>query len=215
MEIAVVACDIIKRELDRVLGKFPEVTKVIYLQSALHVNPATMKQTIKEQIELTKADVDVVFLGYGFCQSLKGIEEEFDLPVIFPQVDDCISILLTPERRAEEIEKEAGTWFMTPGWAEAGAEMIFKELQVDRLQKLGIDPLEIAKELFTAYRRGLYIDTGVGDNDHFIDKAEQFCECFGLTLDKTVASSTILEETLKKCRNLTVSSNNLCKDLKA
>jgi hypothetical protein len=72
----------------------------------------------------------VVFLGYGYCQSLKGFDEEFDFPVILPQVDDCIALLLTPERYAEEIKKEVGTWFMTPGWAEVGAEMVIKELHL-------------------------------------------------------------------------------------
>jgi hypothetical protein len=31
------------------------------------------------------------------------------------------------------------------------------------------------KRLFTHYRRGLYIDTGVGDSDYFLEKAAQFC----------------------------------------
>lgn len=211
MKIGVIACDIMKRELDRVLRQFPEVTEVIYQGSGLHVHPADLKQKIKERIEPIKSEVDVIFLGYGFCQSLKGIEEEFDLPVVFPQVDDCISILFTPERREEEIEKEAGTWFMTPGWAEAGAEMIFKGLQTDRLKKLGIDPLEVAKELFTAYKQGIYIDTGVGDDDYFIGKAAEFCGCFGLTLKKTAANSRILEETLEKCRDLGEISEMLSK----
>lgn len=202
MRIGVVACDIMKRELDRALRGVPEVGEVVYLQSALHVDPAKMKSTIKEQIESIRKDADVIFLGYGFCQSLKGIEEEFDIPIIFPQMDDCISILLTPERRDEEIEKAAGTWFMTPGWAEAGEEMVFKELHMERLKGLGIDPLELAKELFTAYRRGLYIDTGVGDNEYFIDRAKRFCGFFDLALEETVSSSTVLEETLRRCRSL-------------
>jgi len=203
VRIGVVACDIMKRELDRALWGVPEVTEVVYLQAALHVNPAKMKETIKKQIESIRGGVDVIFLGYGFCQSLKGIEEEFDIPVIFPQMDDCISILLTPERRGEEIEKAAGTWFMTPGWTEAGEDMVFKELHIERLKGLGIDPLEIAKELFTAYRRGLYIDTGVGDNEYFIARAERFCSFFDLALEQTVSSSTVLDETLQRCRLLT------------
>ena len=203
MRIGVVACDIMKRELDKALEGIPGVAEVVYLQAALHVNPAKMKEAIKQQIESIRGGVDVIFLGYGFCQSLKGIEEEFDIPVIFPQMDDCISILFTPERRGEEIERAAGTWFMTPGWAEAGEEMVFKELHIERLKGLGIDPLEIAKELFTAYRRGLYIDTGVGGNEYFIARAERFCSFFNLALEKTASSSTVLDETLQRCRVLT------------
>lgn len=202
MKIGVVACDIMKRELDKLLEKTPEVTKVIYLQGALHVYPQKMREKIVEQIKLIQDDADVVFLGYGFCQSLKGIEDEVDVPIVMPQLDDCISILFTPERYAQEVRKEVGTWFMTPGWAEVGADMVIKELHLDRAVRYGKDPLEMAKRLFTHYRRGLFIDTGVGDNDYFIDKAEQFCKDFNLTLEKTTANSSILEETLGRCKNV-------------
>lgn len=202
MKIGVVACDMIQRELDKLLAKIPEIEKVVYLEAALHIYPEKMKATIKEQIDAIKDEVDVVFLGYGFCQSLKGIEHEFDIPVVLPQYDDCISMLLTPERYAEEIKKEVGTWFMTPGWAEIGAHMVIKELKLDRAVRYGKDPLEMAKRLFTHYRRGLFIDTGVGDDDYFIGKAEQFCKYFNLTIEKTTAISTILEEELEKCKQV-------------
>jgi hypothetical protein len=115
-----------------------------------------MKETIRDEVNKLKERVDVVFLGYGYCQSLKGFDEEFDFPVILPQVDDCITLLLTPERYAEEIKKEVGTWFMTPGWAEVGADMVIKELHLDRAERYGKKPLDMARRLFTHYKRGLY-----------------------------------------------------------
>ena len=89
-----------------------------------------MKDTILDRINEMKERVDVIFLGYGYCHSLKGIEEEVDIPVFLPQYDDCIAMLLGPERYAAEVKKEAGTWFMTPGWAEISAEMVIKELRL-------------------------------------------------------------------------------------
>jgi hypothetical protein len=200
MRIGVIACDMIKRELEKVLPNYPEVTEIFWLESALHVYPERMKATIIERINEMKERVDVVFLGYGYCQSLKGIEDEVDIPVILPQHDDCLAILMTPERYAEEKKKEVGTWFMTPGWAEIGAEMVIKELHLERARKYGKDPMALAKRLFTHYRRGLYIDTGVGDNDYFLEKAAQFCKDFDLVLEKSAAGSGILEEELARCR---------------
>ena len=124
MKIGVVACNILQRELDKLLADMPGVEEVVYLDGALHVSPLKMKESIRDEVNKLKGRVDVVFLGYGFCQSLKGLDEEFDFPVILPQVDDCIALLLTPERYAEEIRKEVGTWFMTPGWAEGVADSI-------------------------------------------------------------------------------------------
>ena len=202
MRIGVVACDMIKRELEKVLPNYPEVSEIIWLESALHVYPERMKQTIIERINEIKEKVDVIFLGYGYCQSLKGIEDELDIPVILPQYDDCLAILLTPERYAAEKKKEVGTWFMTPGWAEIGAELVVKELHLERAMKYGKDPMVLAKRLFTHYRRGLYIDTGVGETDYFLEKAAQFCKDFELVLEKGAVESGILEEELARCRNI-------------
>jgi hypothetical protein len=204
VRIGVVACTIMKRELDRLLQSMPEVTELVYLEVALHCYPQKMKQAIKEQIASLKDRIDVLFLGYGYCQSLKGIEDELDIPVIMPQMDDCIQILLTPQKYGSEIRKEVGTWFMTPGWSEAGAEMVIKETHADRVVKYGKDPLEIAKRLFVHYKRGLYIDTGVGNNDYFIEKANEFCKIFVLKLEKTEGTSAILELYLEMAKKLAV-----------
>jgi hypothetical protein len=205
VRIGVVACTIMKRELDRLLQKMPEVTEIIYLEVALHCYPQKMKEAIKEQIASIKDKVDVVFLGYGYCQSLKGIEDELDIPMIMPQMDDCIQILMTPQKYASEIRKEVGTWFMTPGWADAGAELVIKETHADRVVKYGKNPLEIAKRLFVHYKRGLYIDTGIGDNGYFIEKANEFCKIFNLTLEKTEGTAAILEQTLEMAKKVAVS----------
>lgn len=195
--VGVIACDIMKRELEPLLRGVPQVTEVIYLEMALHCYPQRMKDTIKKEIESIEDKVDAIFLGYGFCQSLKGIEDEFDIPIIMPQLDDCIQILMTPQKYASEIRKEVGTWFMTPGWAEAGPEMVIKETHSDRVVKYGKDPLEMAKRLFTHYRRGLFIDTHVGDTEHFMERAGEFCEVFGLDLETTEGTSRILKEHLE------------------
>jgi hypothetical protein len=199
MKIGVVACSILQRELEKIIAGIPEVTEIVYLDGAIHVHPQKMKEAIKEHINGLKGKVDVVFLGYGYCQSLKGIEEEVDVPVILPQVDDCIALLLTPERYAEEIRKEVGTWFMTPGWAEIGVEMVIKELRLERAIKLGKDPLEMARRLFTHYRRGLYIDTGVGDDDVNLANAADFCGKFNLRLEKCKAEPALLKEWFERC----------------
>ena len=198
MKIGVIACSVMKMELDKLLQTIPEVSRITYLEVALHCYPQKMKEAIKEQIRAVQDQVDVVFLGYGYCQSLKGIEDEFEIPIVMPQMDDCIQILMTPQKYASEMRKEVGTWFMTPGWAEAGAEMVIKELRADRVTKYGKNPLEIAKRLFVHYRRGLYVDTGVGGNGHLVQKAAEFCEIFNLRLEKTVGTSSVLEQYLQR-----------------
>ncbi len=199
MRIGIVACSILRRELENIIKDDPDVTAIVYLDAAIHVNPQKMKEAIKEQIETLKDKVDLIFLGYGFCQSLEKIEEEYDIPVILPQVDDCIALLLTPQRYDEEKKKELGTWFMTPGWAEAGVDMVIKELRLERAIKLGKDPIQMARRLFTHYKRGLYIETGVG-NDADLANALDFCDKLNLTLEKSSAEPFLLKEWFHRCK---------------
>ena len=210
MRIGVIACDMIRRELDRLIAEDPDITEVVYLEAALHVYPEKMKAAILEQVEMLGEQVDAIFLGYGYCQSLKGIEALTSVPVVLPQYDDCISILLTPERYAAELKAEVGTWFMTPGWAEVGAEMVIKELKLDRAIRYGKDPMALAKRLFTHYRRGLFVDTGVGDPEEFASYARQFCDDFDLHYEEsTAADSGILAEELARCKRLACSKTTI------
>jgi hypothetical protein len=201
MRLGIIACTALKPELDQLLESVPEVAEVIYLDAALHCYPQKMLERLREEIRMLGPRVDAVFLGYGYCQSLRGLDEEFDFPVILPQVDDCIGLLLTPERYAEEVRREVGTWFMPPGWADIGAQMVIKELKLDRATRYGRDPMEMARRLFTHYRRGLFIDTGVEGREAYLDKARAFCLDFGLTLEATTADTTLLASWLGKARS--------------
>lgn len=198
MRIGVIACAIMRRELTKALEKTSGVSEVVFLPEGKHVRPLELRRAVTEQIEALKDRVDVIFLGYGHCNSLKGIGDNFDIPIIHPDAEDCIAILFTPERYAEEITREAGTWFMTPGWAELGPGMILNELDLEKYVSRGHDPEEMARELFSNYTRGLYIDTGVGDDDHFMARAKESCDLFGLRLERAVSRSTILDDCLTR-----------------
>jgi hypothetical protein len=202
MKIGVVACEIMRHELEHLLPSFPEVSDVIFLEAALHCSLDRMRATVLEKMRSLQDSVDVIFLGYGFCRSMRGIEDEMEIPVVMPQMDDCIQILMTPQKYATEIRKEVGTWFMSPGWAEIGADMVIKELKLDRAVRYGKDPLEMAKRLFVTYRRGLCLDTGVGDHERFMAQAKQFCELFQLAMEKTEGTLDILRQHLQIAREV-------------
>jgi hypothetical protein len=205
MRIAVIACDMIKREIAQLVDNDPDITEVVYLEAALHIHPEKMRDAIVEQIEQVANHVDAVFLGYGYCQSLKGIEDLVSVPTVLPPYDDCIMFLLTPERYQQEMAAEVGTWFMSPGWAEVSAQMVIKELKLDRALKYGRDPMEMAKRLFTHYKRGVFFNTGLPEEElaPHREKAMQFCDDFGLEFQEIAEpKSTILAEQLALCKAL-------------
>ncbi len=81
--------------------------------------------------------------------------------------------------------------------------MVIKELKLDRATRYGRDPMEMARRLFTHYRRGLYIDTGIEGREAYLDKTRAFCLDFGLTLETTTADTTLLSAWLEKGRSAT------------
>lgn len=200
IRIGVIACEMIKRELALLLPKFPDVTEVVWLEGALHVDPPEIKKRVLAQINEMKERVDVIFLGYAYCESLKGIEAEVDIPVVLPPYDNCLVMMLTPERYEAEMKKEIGTFFLTPSLAEGGSELVIKDLHLERARKHGKDPMELARSLFANYRRGLYIDTGVGQRDYFLAKAAEFCRDFNLVLEETFTDTRVMEKELTRCR---------------
>lgn len=199
MRIGVIACDMMRSEIAALVDGDPDVTRVIYLDSALHVRPAEMREAVADQVRIIAGDVDAIFLGYGTCRALGGIgEADLGIPVFLPRFDDCISMLLSPERRSEELAREAGTWFMSPGWARVSMEMIIRETGLERAVELGHDPVAMAKRLFSNYRRGLLFNTGLQEEEFAPcrEQARGFCEDLGLELEevKLTGKTGLLEE---------------------
>lgn len=203
MRIGIIACDILKLELERILAEMGWTPEVIFLDAALHVRPKAMRETLVEEINRMADRVDAVFLGYGICQSLEGIEADCDIPVMLPTADDCIALMMGSDTYAQEVKKEVGTWFMTPGWAKVGIDMVIRELRLERVVKYGKDPREMARRIFTHYRRGLLVDTGVGDEKEVLADAENFCREFSLTLERTQGDCALLRKWVERAKDWT------------
>ena len=203
MRVGVIACEIIRLELEHILAELDwEPERLLFLDSALHNVPEKMRTTLVEKINEMAEDVDAILLGYGTCQSLENIQDEVAIPLIHPRVDDCLCMMLGPDRYAAELEKQAGTWFMTPGWAEVGVEMVIKELGLDRVEKMGKDPLEFAKMMFNHYKRVLLIDTGVGNQEKMMEKSQEFCSHFNLALDRIRVDGAMLRKYILEAKKL-------------
>jgi len=91
-------------------------------------------------------------------------------------------------------------------------EMVIKETHSDRVVKYGKDPLEMAKRLFTHYRRGLFVDTHVGDTEHFMDRAREFCRIFDLNLETAEGSLQILEKHLSMTLEVALRKKQTARD---
>lgn len=181
----------------------PEVTHVHVMEWGLHIRPDVLLETLSRQIRMIENRVDAIMLGYGRCQALDRLPNNFAVPVFYPQGEDCIGVLLGQDQYERELKQTAGTWFLTPGWTDLGMEFIFEELQVHRVGKKGLDPLEVAHRMLKDFSRALLIDMNLKGSDAIKRKAHAIATEFGWKLDKTEGSLIRLKHTLSKAIHAT------------
>lgn len=198
MGVGIITCQVLEKEIGTLVRDNPEVVRFEVMEWGLHVQPDRLLAAVSERIREMENEVQAVVLGYGRCQAMDRLPADFRVPVFRPEAEDCIGVLLGQERYEQEIRKEAGTWFFSRGWTEMGMDFIFHELQLNRLAEKGMDPLRIAHRMLRDFTRGLYIETGLEDDQRLWPKAREISREFNLRLEKTAGSLGLLERTLRR-----------------
>jgi hypothetical protein len=197
IKVGVVACEIMRGELEEVIKDDPHVVVRKYLEFGNHSFPDMLQQEVVKTIEEIKDSCDVVLVGFGRCRGLENLPQLVDAPILMVGNEDCISILLTEDRYHKELKKEAGTYFMTPGWCEQGVVGIKKTLHVEEVAKeREMDSDHLLRMIFRGYTRVLYIDTGIKkDNGLDYEKnAKEMAEKLKVKFEKTSGSLDIIED---------------------
>jgi hypothetical protein len=198
MSIGVICCRVLEAEMKTVIQDFPEVSHFEVMEWGLHIEPDLLLETVTAQIVALREKVDAIVLGYGRCQILDKLPDDFKVPVFRPQGDDCIGVLLGQEQYEKSLLEEGGTWFFTPGWTELGMDFIFHELQVSRLGEKGLDPMQLAKRMLKDFTRGLFVEINSGDREALEKKAREISKMFNLRFEKKRGTLSVLRHTLNQ-----------------
>lgn len=159
MKIGILGCDAIKGELEIVTAGDPDVVYREYLEFGLHLQPDDLKKVILEKLNSLPTEVDVVFLGYGYCQALQGLPQQVNVPIVMLEYEDCIAAMLTTEKYHAEKKNGGITWFYPAGWAVNGMPGMIKLFRLDTAE--GYAPEYFLKMMFDGFSRCLFIDTGI------------------------------------------------------
>ncbi|MFA6952825.1 MAG: DUF1638 domain-containing protein [Candidatus Methanomethylophilaceae archaeon] len=200
MKIGIVACDILKREVEFLTKDDPDFTERIYLEFALHTDPPAMREKIIESVNGLKGKVDAVFLGYATCNSLEGVLDVLQVPTAMLDGADCIGALLGSDEYARQKKICIGTWFSSPGWAEEGIDGLVKELHLDSAE--GYEPQFFLDMIFESYQRTLFIDPGIGDAETYRKESKDFSDTVHLKLDCTKCSLDNFRDAIKRAKEL-------------
>lgn len=200
MKLGIIACDILKPEIEFLTKDDPDFVVREYLEFALHEYPEEMKKKIIETVNKYEGQLDAVFLGYAICQSLDGVTNELKVPTAMLKGADCIDVLLTPPEYTREKKICAGTWFISPGWAEQGVNGLIKELHLDSVE--GVDPQFFLDMLFGSYQRCLFIDDGIGNEDYYKERSVEVADKLKLHLDCRKCGLEGLTEAIARTKEL-------------
>ena len=176
METVIVGCKTLENELLRAVEETGCSYEILWIESGLHNYPKKLNQVLQETLDGCGARQ--VLAAMVFCgNSIENISTG-DYTLIFPRVDDCISLLLGSCKRRMEISREHGTYFLTEGWLK-GERNIWKEYEYT-MDKYGE---ETGKEIFSMmlgnYRSLALLDTGC----YSMEKAGAEAENIAKTLE--------------------------------
>jgi hypothetical protein len=197
MSIGIIYCETLKSEILTLAGRVPEISHLESMPWGLHIEPDKLLAEVTQQIKRLQDQVEVIVLGYGRCQAMDRLGNDFNIPILRPEAEDCIGILLGQQRYEKELQRCPGTWFLSPGWTSMGTDFVFHELQLNRIGRKEIDPLKFARRLLKGFSRALYIDMQVdNDSKDLQPKAQQIARDLGLRLEETSGSYTLLEQVI-------------------
>lgn len=177
-EIALIACETIKHELEAAMEKTGKVYPTILIDSDYHNDPDKLRMVIQEYIDSAK-DKKRILLGYGCCgNALVGVEAT-TAQLVIPKTDDCISMMLS--RKGEEFNRTSNTYFLTKGWMESPKSLAGEYYRA--LEKYGEAKTKRIFELMLKnYEYLMIIDTGAYDLEECINKAEEIAHFTKLKL---------------------------------
>jgi hypothetical protein len=177
------------------------------LRVGLHMDKSLLREGVAEQARVLSERSDVLMLGYGLCGNvLLDIEKQLaglSCPIVMPQnqdgstIDDCVCLVLGgTEKYLDQVRREAGTWFVTPGWLKHWETLLVKELHCR--------DISMVKWIFKKadYKRVLMVDTGVGNRETLRTETETFAAAFEFYVEEVKGSLDILKRAFDQAKVL-------------
>ena len=181
MRFKLLACEILRREIDAIKADAPHQIDVEFLPAELHViGRVRMKNRLSEYLATVNEDeYDAILLGYALCSGgIAGLSAG-KIPLIVPRAHDCITFFLgSRERYQNYFFANGGTYFMTAGWFEQQ------------------NALEYGVEMMPFYSKLAFIEMGVEPDGTYEQRARDFAEEHHWEFEKITGDLSLLRHLL-------------------
>lgn len=194
MGTVIITCQTIKREVNLAVSETGVDYPILLVDSGLHNYPDKLRQAIQEQIDKLE-NTETILMAFGYCgNGLLGIKSH-NSRLIIPRADDCITLMLGSNETRKNIQREAGTYFLTKGWLDYERNIVteYEECVV----RYGPErALRVMKTMLCHYRRLMVIDTKAYELDDVLNKTRSFAEIIGMKHEQYLGSMGFIKKLL-------------------
>ncbi len=213
MRLAVIACEVLLRELSALVAGSPNTVSMYWLKQGLHDTPDILHQRLVEKIAEVEArqeelsedkKFDAIVLGYGLCSNgIVGLGSR-TLPIVAARCDDCIALFLGSQQRYLEVfSSRPGIYWYNPGWIERAftpSEQSYERRLSEYIELYGEDNASYLMEQengwINQYTACCYIDSPAYRSDACEEYARAAADCFGWEFLREPGSSALLSRLL-------------------
>lgn len=189
----IVCCDSLESHLEAAQVKMGTNYLVYTLDRALHSEPKNMRQSLLDVLNALPESITTVLIAMGYCGgSLDNICARQQL--VIPNLDDCITMLLTKTDAQEGNLKQRGHMYFRD--SECGGVNVQRMLDNLR-QEYGMERgTGIFGMWFADYTHADIIDTGVFDcyEESYVESIQKQADLIRCELDYVEGSNRILEK---------------------
>lgn len=178
MNTITLACYTIRDEIMLVVDDLRVNCPILWIDSGLHNFPEKLNKAIQEQINRIE-NVQNILLLFGSCgNSLAGLYSS-NARIIFPKVDDCISLFLGGNERRRMLDKQDPSYYLTKGYLKNETNILTEFTYCKN--RYGKEKAKtIFKKMLNNYRKLRVIDTGAYDPNEIAEETNTMADEFDL-----------------------------------
>ncbi len=201
MNLKVIACNVMWRELSYYAALSPHAFDLQFLEWGLHEEPEALQREVQRAADAVPEKFDAILLGYGFCS--KGIEgvTARHTKLVVVKGHDCITHFLGSRQRYRTyFDENPGTYWYTPGWIEnhpAPGKDRYEATYRQYVEQYGEDNAEYLMEMeqawFREYSTAAYIDCGVGNTEAYEAYTKECAEWLNWRFDRLEGDTGLIK----------------------
>ncbi len=166
MNIALIGCMVLMRDVSRIVYDSEHMVFPFWLEQGLHDTPEILHKKLQnkideiEQLEGTgkkQLQFDAIVLAYGLCSNAVVGLKNSKIPVVVPRCDDCIAIFLGSQQRyLDYFNSVKGIYWYNKSWCENSfvpSKGNYDKLREKYVEEYGEDNADYLLEMETGYTK--------------------------------------------------------------